>query len=100
MNKRFFSFGCSFTRWCWPTWNDYIGLNFDEYHSCGMAGSDNKHILYTLLEVDKEYKLTKDEVRQNISQLKFTIDYWERLLNDWPDDAVHLVVSEDHDDDS
>ena len=61
MNKRFFSFGCSFTRWCWPTWNDYIGLNFDEYHSCGMAGSDNKHILYTLLEVDKKYKLTKDD---------------------------------------
>ena len=61
MNKRFFSFGCSFTRWCWPTWNDYIGLNFDEYHSCGRAGSDNKHILYTLLEVDKEYKLTKDD---------------------------------------
>lgn len=47
-----------------------------------------------------EYKLTKDEVRQNISQLKFTIDFWERLLNDWPDDAVHLVISEDHDDDS
>ena len=37
-----------------------------------------------------EYKITKDEVRQNISQLKFTIDYWETLLNDWPDDAVHL----------
>ena len=61
MNKRFFSFGCSFTRWCWPTWNDYIGLNFDEYHNCGMAGSDNKHILYTLLEVDKKYKFTSDD---------------------------------------
>ena len=61
MNKRFFSFGCSFTCWCWPTWNDYIGLNFDEYHSCGVAGSDNKHILYTLLEVDKKYKFTSDD---------------------------------------
>jgi hypothetical protein len=47
-----------------------------------------------------EYKLTKEEVRQNIIQLKFTIDYWERLLNDWPGEAVHLVLSEDHDDDS
>jgi hypothetical protein len=45
-----------------------------------------------------EYKLTKDEVRQNIAQLKFTIDYWENLLNDWPDDAVHLVISGDGDD--
>lgn len=56
-----------------------------------------------------DYKLTKDEVRQNISQLKFTIDYWKMLLNDWPDDPVYiggpgadylLVISEDHDDDS
>ena len=46
-----------------------------------------------------EYKITKDEVRQNISQLKFTIDYWETLLNDWPDDDVHLVISEEPDDD-
>ena len=33
MSKRLFTFGCSFTSWKWPTWNDYIGLNFDEYYS-------------------------------------------------------------------
>lgn len=44
-----------------------------------------------------EYKITKEEVRQNISQLKFTIDYWEKLLDDWPKDAVHLVISENDD---
>ena len=44
-----------------------------------------------------EYKITKDEVQKNISQLKFTIDYWEKLLNDWPDDAVHLVISKNED---
>ncbi len=61
MNKRFFSFGCSFTRWCWPTWSDYIGLNFDEYYSYGCGGADNKNILYKLLLADKKYKLTKDD---------------------------------------
>ena len=61
MNKRFFSFGCSFTKWYWPTWNDYIGLNFDEYHSYGRGGADNKNILYRLLQADREYKFTSDD---------------------------------------
>jgi hypothetical protein len=61
MNKRFFSFGCSFTSLWWPTWNDYIGLNFDEYHTRGCGGADNKNILYRLLEVDKKYKFTSDD---------------------------------------
>jgi hypothetical protein len=61
MNKRFFSFGCSFTRWCWPTWSDYIGLNFDEYYNYGCGGADNKNILYRLLHADKKYKFTSDD---------------------------------------
>ena len=61
MNKRFFSFGCSFTNWKWPTWNDYIGLNFDEYYSLGCGGADNKNILYRLLKADKKYKFTSDD---------------------------------------
>ena len=61
MNKRLFTFGCSFTRWKWPTWSDYIGINFDEYYNAGQAGSDNKHILNQLLLVDKKYNFTPDD---------------------------------------
>ena len=61
MNKRFFSFGCSFTSWHWPTWNDYIGLNFDEYYSYGCGGADNKNILYRLLRADKKHKFTSND---------------------------------------
>ena len=61
MNKRLFTFGCSFTRWHWPTWNDYIGLNFDEYYTLGCGGADNKHILYKLLQADRKYKFTSDD---------------------------------------
>ena len=61
MNKRLFTFGCSFTSWRWPTWNDYIGLNFDEYYSLGCAGADNKNILYRFLQADKKYKFTSDD---------------------------------------
>ena len=61
MNKRLFTFGCSFTSLWWPTWNDYIGLNFDEYHTRGCGGADNKNILYRLLQADKKYKFTSDD---------------------------------------
>ena len=61
MNKRLFTFGCSFTSWKWPTWNDYIGLNFDEYYPLGCGGADNKNILYRLLQADKKYKFTSDD---------------------------------------
>ena len=61
MNKRLFTFGCSFTSWHWPTWNDYIGLNFDEYYSYGCGGADNKNILYRLLRADKKHKFTSND---------------------------------------
>ena len=61
MNKRLFTFGCSFTSWKWPTWNDYIGLNFDKYYTLGCGGADNKNILYRLLQADKKYKFTSDD---------------------------------------
>lgn len=61
MSKRFFSFGCSFGSWCWPTWNDYIGLNFDEYYNYAAGGADNKNILYRFLIADKKYKFTSDD---------------------------------------
>ena len=58
MNKRLFTFGCSFTKWSWPTWNDYIGLSFDEYYNFALGGADNKNILYKFLQADKKYKFT------------------------------------------
>tara|TARA_Y100000992_G_scaffold282014_1_gene230188 strand:+ start:1647 stop:2414 length:768 start_codon:yes stop_codon:yes gene_type:complete len=61
MSKRLFTFGCSFTSWKWPTWNDYIGLNFDEYYSLGCGGADNKNILYRLLQADRKYKFTSND---------------------------------------
>ena len=61
MNKRLFTFGCSFTKWSWPTWNDYIGLSFDEYYNFALGGADNKNILYKFLQADKKYKFTSED---------------------------------------
>ena len=60
-NKRFFSFGCSFSSWYWPTWNDYIGVNFKEYYNFARGGADNKFIQYKFLKANEKCKFTKDD---------------------------------------
>jgi len=59
--KRLFTFGCSYTNWCWPTWADYIGINFQEYYNLADSGCDNKNILFNVLQADKTHKFTKDD---------------------------------------
>jgi len=59
--KRLFTFGCSYTIWSWPTWADYIGVNFDTYINYAKTGSDNKNILYQILKADEKHKFTSDD---------------------------------------
>jgi hypothetical protein len=48
--KRFFAFGCSYTKYAYPTWADFIGTNFDEYYNYGTAGCSNTYIMDRLIE--------------------------------------------------
>jgi hypothetical protein len=51
--KRFFSFGCSFTSYHWPTWADIAGRNFDVFENWGGPGGGNAFIFYSLCEAIK-----------------------------------------------
>lgn len=44
MMKRFFAYGCSFTKWDYPTWADFIGVNFTEYYNRGRGGCDHTYM--------------------------------------------------------
>ena len=56
--KRFFSFGCSFTRyWRWPTWADAIGRQADFFENWGICGGGNSQILYNLMECHQRHRL-------------------------------------------
>lgn len=51
MNKKFFAFGCSFTRYHWPTWADIIGSNFtDNFFNYGKSGAGNLYIYIKIME--------------------------------------------------
>ena len=94
MNKRLFTFGCSFTSWKWPTWNDYIGLNFDEYYSLGCGGADNKNILYRLLQADRKYKFTSNDcvmvMFTSFNRMSYVSekDFWIHNIGDLVDHNV------------
>lgn len=36
--KRLFTFGCSYTKYIWPTWADFLSLNYDYYENWGLPG--------------------------------------------------------------
>ena len=61
MNNRFFAFGCSYTKWIWPTWADCIGINFSEYYNCGRGGASNSFIMQKLIETDNQYNFNETD---------------------------------------
>jgi hypothetical protein len=43
-SKRLYTFGCSFTKYKWPTWADFIGNQFEIYENWGQPGAGNLFI--------------------------------------------------------
>jgi hypothetical protein len=60
--RRLFTFGCSYTNYGWPTWADICGRSFNTFVNYGKSGAGNHYIVSTLLECDKVYNLTPDDV--------------------------------------
>lgn len=48
--SRLFAFGCSFTKYKWPTWADILGQEFEYYENWGKPGGGNQYIFNSLNE--------------------------------------------------
>ena len=59
--KRLFAFGCSFTRYWWPTWVLAIDENFDETQNWALPGGSNPFIATSVTEANQRHKFTKDD---------------------------------------
>lgn len=59
--KRLFVVGCSHTLYPWPTYADILAQEFDEYYNYGIAGIGNQAIFIRLVNLIKNYNLTKDD---------------------------------------
>jgi len=60
--KRLFAFGCSFTYYSWPTWADFLGLEFDDYQNWGYQGIGNRAIAERVAECVVENNIGPDDV--------------------------------------
>jgi hypothetical protein len=61
MKKRLFTFGCSFTRYYWPTWAEMLGREYDEFENWGQSGIGNRAILERLTECVVNNDITEDD---------------------------------------
>jgi len=59
--QRLFVFGCSYTKYYWPTWADLLSLNFDYYENWGIGGVGNQCIAQRVHECHLANKFTKDD---------------------------------------
>lgn len=60
--KRFFAFGCSMTRYQWPTWADMIGQEIPTYINCAQSGAGNIFISNQIAESNMRYKFNEDDL--------------------------------------
>lgn len=59
--RRLFVFGCSYTKYYWPTWADLLSLNFDYYENWGIGGVGNQCIAQRVQECHLKNKFTKKD---------------------------------------
>jgi hypothetical protein len=63
MYKRCFTFGCSFTRYAWPTWADILHHTNDiPVMNWALPGIGNQGIVNLMLECDLKHKFTDEDL--------------------------------------
>jgi len=59
--SRLFAFGCSFTQYAWPTWADFLGLEFEQFENWGYPGIGNRAIAERIAQCHAINKFTSDD---------------------------------------
>jgi hypothetical protein len=60
---RVYSFGCSFTKWIWPTWADIVAYDLGLYYeNWGLTGIGNVGISHRIFECDLKNNFTPDDL--------------------------------------
>ena len=55
--SRIFAFGCSMTRYSWPTWADIYGSDAETFYNYGCSGAGNLFISNQLVEASLRYNI-------------------------------------------
>lgn len=58
---RLFAFGCSLTRYHWPTWADILGTSYYEFQNWGNRGAGNRQIMERVAECLTQNNFTGED---------------------------------------
>lgn len=61
MKERLFTFGCSYTRYYWPTWAEILGREYEYFENWGQPGVGNRAIIEKLTECIMNNKITEND---------------------------------------
>lgn len=87
--KRFFTFGCSFTSYIWPTWADIVSKEMPqaEFFNFGKSGSGNSLISYKIAEANNRFNFTDTDLVMVMFSTYCREDRWvdhgEHPFNGW-----------------
>lgn len=81
-NGRLFTFGCSLTRYHWPTWADILGQSFTEYQNWGNRGAGNRQIFERFSEC-----LAKNDLSSHDTVVIQWTDFHRFDYHVWDDEA-------------
>lgn len=59
--SKLYTFGCSFTRYYWPTWAEMLGQSYDKFENWGNSGLGNRAIVERLMECIIHKNISKDD---------------------------------------
>jgi hypothetical protein len=63
MKSNLITFGCSYTKFDWPTWADFLSSYYSTYTNYGKAGSGNRAIFHKIIKyLDSKENFTQDQV--------------------------------------
>ena len=78
---RLFTFGCSMTRYHYPTWADIIGCEWQHFENWGRTGAGNSYIFNSIMECLGRNRLTENDTVLVLWSSISRIDAYQ--YNDW-----------------
>jgi hypothetical protein len=61
MHNRLFTFGCSFTRYKWPTWADALAPQYNQHYNFAQGGAGNSFIVWSIAEAHARHNITSTD---------------------------------------
>lgn len=60
MKKRLVTIGCSFTKYDWPSWSDWMSTGYDEFYNFGSGGCGNRYMFNTFMDAHSRGLIDKE----------------------------------------